>query len=104
MTSSVKIEQALLAKLKQLPLEKQQEVLDFAEFLYQNITATQNLHTRTEDENTTETRSLTQRLAFIKLPLEERRRILAQQAEAMIAHYQQDTEWQELSTGDIIEY
>lgn len=29
------IEQALLEKLRALPLEKQQEVLDFAEFLYQ---------------------------------------------------------------------
>jgi hypothetical protein len=37
MTSSVKIEQALLAKLRELPLDQQQEVLDFAEFLYQKI-------------------------------------------------------------------
>lgn len=32
-----KIEQVLLEKLRVLPLEKQQEVLDFAEFLSQKI-------------------------------------------------------------------
>jgi cell division protein FtsL len=40
----------------------------------------------------------------VKLPLEERRRILAEQAEAMAVHYQQDSEWQELQVGDLIEY
>ena len=48
--------------------------------------------------------SLKQRHAFMKLPLAERRRILAQQAEAMVAHYQQNQEWKEPLTGDIIEY
>jgi len=35
------------------------------------------------------------RSAFMKLPIEERRRILAQQAEAMVEHYQQDSTWQD---------
>ena len=35
------------------------------------------------------------RRAFMRLPIEERRRILAQQAEAMIEHYQQDLTWQD---------
>jgi hypothetical protein len=48
--------------------------------------------------------SLSARRAFLQLPLEERRRILAEQAEAMALHYQQDTEWQELQAGDLIEY
>ena len=48
--------------------------------------------------------SLEQRRAFMRLPLAERRRILAQQTEAMVAHYQQNQEWKELLTGDIIEY
>jgi hypothetical protein len=34
----VNIEQAVLEKLRQLPVEKQQEVLNFAEFLHQKIT------------------------------------------------------------------
>jgi hypothetical protein len=76
MTSSVKIEQALLAKLRELPLDQQQEVLDFAEFLYQKIATTQNLSAKTEGWNTAQTKSLAQRHAFIKLPLEERRQHL----------------------------
>ena len=47
--------------------------------------------------------SLEQRLAFLKLPLEQRRLIMASQAEAMLAHYQEHTEWQELMAGDIID-
>jgi acyl-CoA reductase-like NAD-dependent aldehyde dehydrogenase len=44
------------------------------------------------------------RREFMKLPLEERRRILAEQAEQMLLHYQQDKEWQELETGDLLDY
>jgi hypothetical protein len=44
------------------------------------------------------------RREFMKLPLEERRRILAEQAKLMLLHYQQDKEWQELETGDLIDY
>ncbi len=35
------------------------------------------------------------RRAFLRLPIAERRQILAQQAEAMVEHYQQDLTWQE---------
>ncbi|MEW6491987.1 MAG: hypothetical protein AB1589_05475 [Cyanobacteriota bacterium] len=48
--------------------------------------------------------SLCDRRAFLKLPLEERQRILAEQGEEMAEHYQQNTEWRELQTGDIIDY
>jgi hypothetical protein len=46
----------------------------------------------------------TQRRAFMMLPLEERRRRLAEQAEKAAAYYEQDPEWRELQGGDIIEY
>jgi len=36
------------------------------------------------------------RREFMQLPLEERRNILAKQAEVMLQHYQEDREWQEL--------
>ncbi|MBO0352328.1 DUF2283 domain-containing protein [Phormidium pseudopriestleyi FRX01] len=36
--------------------------------------------------------SLSDRCAFMQLPLEERRRILAAQTEVMVEHYEQDTE------------
>jgi hypothetical protein len=57
-------------------------------------------------ESSAEEKTLTleQRQDFFKLPMSERRRILETQAEAMLAHYQQDSEWQELMAGDIIDY
>ncbi len=42
--------------------------------------------------------SLASRRAFMRLALEERRRILAQQAEEMLLHYQHSSEWKELET------
>lgn len=48
--------------------------------------------------------TLSERRDFLKLPIAERRRILAQQAAELTAHYQQNTEWQEWSVGEIIEY
>ncbi|HLP91309.1 MAG TPA: hypothetical protein VK184_22345 [Nostocaceae cyanobacterium] len=44
------------------------------------------------------------RREFMKLPLAERRKILAQQAELMLQHYAKNQEWQELETGDFIDY
>ncbi|MCT7964827.1 DUF2283 domain-containing protein [Laspinema sp. D1] len=48
--------------------------------------------------------SLSDQLAFMQLPLAERRRILAAQSEAMIEHYEQDTEWREFQGSDIMVY
>jgi len=45
-----------------------------------------------------------ERRSFIKLPLEERRRILAEQAEKLAAHYAQDSEWRAMEAGDLVEY
>jgi hypothetical protein len=42
--------------------------------------------------------------AIMKLPLAERRRLLAEQAERMAAYYEQDSEWREFQGGDIVEY
>ena len=53
-----------------------------------------------EDQNLT----LEQRLDFLRLPIAERRQILESQAERMLAHYQQESDWQELMAGDIIDY
>lgn len=47
--------------------------------------------------------SLADRKAFMKLPLEERRRIMAKQAEELAEHYNSDNEWREVEGGDIIE-
>lgn len=45
-----------------------------------------------------------ERRSFMKLPLEERRRILAEQAEKLTTHYAQDSEWREMEAGDLVEY
>ncbi|MFN7415532.1 MAG: hypothetical protein ACK5RT_16870 [Dolichospermum sp.] len=44
------------------------------------------------------------RRELIKLPIEERKKILASQSDLMLEHYQQDKEWQELQMGDLIDY
>ena len=58
------------------------------------------------DSSTTEniSPSLKERLAFLKLPIAERRNILESQADIMLSHYQQDSEWQQLMAGDMIDY
>jgi hypothetical protein len=47
--------------------------------------------------------TLVERRAFLRLPLEERRRILAQQAETAAAFYDEDPEWKEIQGGDLVE-
>ena len=83
----INLEQVVVEKLRSLPPDKQQEVLDFTEFLCHKA-------------------ELINRRAFMKLPIEERRHVLAVQSEQMVAHYEQDTEWREwteASIGDLHE-
>lgn len=48
--------------------------------------------------------SVTERRAFLKLPIEKRREILRQQASQLAKHYQEDSEWRELEEGaDLVE-
>jgi Zn-dependent peptidase ImmA (M78 family)/transcriptional regulator with XRE-family HTH domain len=48
--------------------------------------------------------SLVERRSLLKLPLDERRRILAGQAERVRKHYEEDTQWREIQGGDFIDY
>jgi hypothetical protein len=59
-------------------------------------------HTITEQQDCL-TLTLAQRRAFMRLSLEERRQLLGQQAEKMCKHYQQNLEWQEIQTGDLVD-
>ena len=45
--------------------------------------------------------TLIQRRNFMQLPLEERRRLMAQQADKLSEHYDQDQEWRDLGGGDM---
>lgn len=86
--SAINLELMVVEKLRSLPLHKQQEVLDFTEFLCY----------KTE---------LVDRRTFMKLSLEDRRRILSNQSDQMVAHYEQNTEWREwteANIGDFHEY
>lgn len=47
--------------------------------------------------------SLVERRALMKLPMAERRRVLAEQAAKVTAQYESDTEWRELQGGDIVD-
>lgn len=49
-------------------------------------------------------RLLSERHEFLKLPKEERERILSEQAEEMADFYEHDTEWREWEGGPIVEY
>jgi prevent-host-death family protein len=48
--------------------------------------------------------SLEERLAILRLPQEERSKILKKSADKILSHYQNNNEWQELSAGDFVEY
>lgn len=65
------------------------------------------MSTHEEIVETTAPLTSADRLAFMKLPIEERRLILAEQAEAMIAHYdieENRLEREQWQGGDIDEY
>ena len=62
--------------------------------------------TETHRAEADQTLSLAQRRAYMTLPLEERRKRLAAQAEQMVAHYEQEPEQAERDAwqgGDIVE-
>jgi Zn-dependent peptidase ImmA (M78 family)/DNA-binding XRE family transcriptional regulator len=48
--------------------------------------------------------SLVERRAFLKLPMEERRRLLAMQAEKVAEAYEENPEWKDLMEGDLVDY
>lgn len=57
------------------------------------------------DENEREdSLTLTQRKAFMKLSLEERRKLMAKQAKELADYYETEQEWREGEGDDIIEY
>ena len=69
--------------------------------------STQEETVEEETIKTTAPLTLAERLAFLKLPIEERRRILAEQAEAMVAEYDLEENRRERELwqgGDIVEY
>ena len=67
---------------------------------YDRLSKLANLGDNSAEDNL----SLEQRLRILRLPQEQRAKILSDSAEAIFSHYENDTQWQELSGGDFIEY
>lgn len=57
-----------------------------------------------EKFGTKDSSQLVERSVLMKLPMDERRRILAEQARKMTAHYEKDSDWRNYQGGDIVEY
>ena len=53
---------------------------------------------------TSSSRSLIERRAFLELPTDSRRSLLREQAKRMVEYYRNDPEWRELEGGDLVEY
>lgn len=43
-------------------------------------------------------------ITLMQLPLEQRRKILEQQANRIAHHYEENTDWREFTAGDFIDY
>lgn len=118
---NVELEQRLIEKIRQMPIQRILEVEDFIDFLNHrdrqpSPSLTQvaaevtepsfanvwdNPEDTADDALTASANPSIDRRAFMKLPMAERQHILAAQAEAMSAHYEQDAEWQEWVNLDI---
>ena len=64
MSETINFEKALLEKLRQLPMEKQQEVLDFAQFLVQKTQQKKQLVSETSESNSSSTTAPTLKLSL----------------------------------------
>lgn len=67
---------------------------------YQRLSSPHNQSANLDNQDLT----YAERLAILKLPSEERAKILRESTEKMLFHYQEIEEWQDLSGGDFIDY
>ena len=91
-----------MAQLKELHLQyvtdeegrRASVILPIVEFeeLIATVKALADMVESQEESTSGQAISLSQRRAYLKLPLEERRRYLAAQADRMVEHYEQTTE------------
>ena len=80
MSQTINFEQAVLENLRQLPREKQQEVLDFAQFLVQKADQKKQLPSASSESNSSSTTAPSLKLSLreiASLPIAERHKILA---------------------------
>lgn len=97
------LEQIVLNNLRILPTDKQQEVLDFVEFLVQKAKQSQQLSSKSSEYNSSLTELPPLKLSFTeiaKLPIAERHKILAPYMAITAQDFLTDPELTEFSVLD----
>ncbi|MEH2349110.1 MAG: DUF2281 domain-containing protein [Nostoc sp.] len=103
MSETINIEQAVLDKLRILSNDKQQEVLDFAEFLVQKTGNRNQLDSKDSDSTISSNLQQQQRLSIreiAQLPLAERHKILEPFIAATAEDFLNDPELTEFAVLD----
>ena len=103
MAETINFEQAVLENLRQLPTEKQEEVLDFAQFLVQKVEQKKQLPSESSESNSLSTTQPALKLSLreiARLPIAERHKILAPYMAATAEDFLTDPELTEFSVLD----
>ena len=103
MAETINFEQAVLYNLRQLPTEKQEEVLDFVQFLVQKAELKNQLPSESSEYNSLPTTEPTLNLLLTeiaRLPIAERHKILAPYMAATAEDFLTDPELTEFSVLD----
>ena len=103
MAEIINFEQAVLYNLRQLPTEKQEEVLDFVQFLVQKAELKNQLPSESSEYNSLPTTEPTLNLLLTeitRLPIAERHKILAPYMAATAEDFLTDPELTEFSVLD----
>jgi hypothetical protein len=107
MSETINFEQAVLENLRRLPKEKQQEVLDFAQFLVQKAEQKKQLPSESSESNSSSKTAPTLKLSLreiASLPIAERHKILAPYMAATAEDFLTYPELTEFSVFDGEEY
>ncbi|MCC3404693.1 MAG: DUF2281 domain-containing protein [Microcoleus sp. PH2017_10_PVI_O_A] len=107
MTQTLDIEKILLENLRMLSTDKQQEVLDFVEFLVQKGAQTQHLSSESSESSNSPTEPPPLKLSLTeiaKLPIAERHKILAPYMAVTAQDFLTDPELTEFSVLDGEDY
>lgn len=98
MSKTINLEQAVLNNLRMLPDEKQQEVLDFVQFLVQKTE--QRIQLRSEASSTPQQKKQLSLQEIGRLPVAERHQLLAPFMAATAEDFWNDPELTEFSVLD----
>ncbi len=107
MAETINFEQAVLENLRQLPTEKQQELLEFAQFLVQKAEQKKQFSSESSESNISSTTVPSLKLSLreiASLPIAERHKILAPYITATAEDFLTDPELTEFSVLDGEDY